>query len=267
MPTGNNNTGFWAMLKGQINEVNKQSEAKNKDSKSNNKDKDKKDSSASTETTTSNKNKDLTSAVNAAGEIKYDGKVMSDSKGEYTDHTLFQGLKIFTAIGAGSNFGGGDGSWYSCVEQMGKWYEANIHTYQGRHGTSGSKTGRQNYQCPLINGTVQDDCSSFVRACLQLYGLACPVITTAAMQPGSPYDKLVQGAGFKYFSGNFHPEDLQPGDIVCGGPATHTEIYAGNRKSWGWGNVHDGIEGRQPMPSGFCGMDKRGGYIHMWRKI
>ena len=62
------------------------------------------------------------------------------------------------------------------------------------------------------------------------------------------------------------PWNLKEGDMICGKGSTHTEIYAGDNKSWSWGSIHDGFNGRSGMPSNFCNINKRGGYIHCWRK-
>lgn len=190
---------------------------------------------------------------------------LTDSNGKkYTKDNLLTGIVRFSFFGGGG-FSGAGGPWYDCVQQMGKWYEANIHTYQG--STARPRAGRKTYFCNLINGNVQDDCSSFVRACLQLFGVNCPEISTATMQEGSAFMKLMSESGFQHTLGTFTPDNLQPGDIICGKAATHTEIYAGDRKSWGWGNIHDGVNGRPGMPCGFCRIDSKGGYIHCWRKI
>lgn len=156
-----------------------------------------------------------------------------------------------------------DGSWWDCVKKMGKWYETNVHTYQGTRAKP--RTGRKTYKCPLINGNVEDDCSAFVKACLYFFGLkdiGKMHIATATMQPGSAFDKLLRNNGFKCIPYSF--DALQPGDIICGGPATHTEIYAGNRKSYSWGNVHDGTDKFQGMPCGFAKSIK---YKHIWRYV
>jgi len=59
--------------------------------------------------------------------------------------------------------------WVNCVKEMGSWYEKNIHTY---HGTLNSpRKGPTNYYCDLTNTNVRDDCSGFVCACLQRFGV------------------------------------------------------------------------------------------------
>lgn len=208
--------------------------------------------------------------------LEYEKKLQQESQQSsveiFEDENNIQYTKqkpIESIIGMfnGSMFGFGsvNGSWLSAVEQMGKWYESNMHTYQtGTDGRAHSAKGW--FQCPLINGKVADDCSGFVQACLKYFGIDCPVVTTAIMQSGSQFDKLLQNNGFKYMCGLFDPSNLIPGDIICGGPSTHTEIYAGDKKSWSWGTIHDGLNGHAGMPCGFCNLNKRGGYINCWRK-
>ena len=188
---------------------------------------------------------------------------LTDSQGrKYTKDNLITGISRFTVFGGFFGVGAG-GPWYNCVQQMGKWYEANIHTYQGT--TSKPRKGKCWYDCPLVNGKVADDCSGFVQACLLLFGVKCPSISTSTMQDSS-FMKLMEGAGFIHLSGNWNTTNAQPGDILCGKSSTHTEIYAGGGRSWSWGNIHDNQNGHSGMPCGFCKMDSRGGYIHCWRK-
>ena len=190
-------------------------------------------------------------------------EVFEDQDGrQYTKQRFFEGL---IAMYDGSMFGGSvNGNWLGAIEQMGKWYEQNIHTYQGK--TQKPWAGKHWYMCPLINEKVADDCSGFVQACLKLFGIDCPIIATALMQEGSVFMKLMENSGFTHYSGTFGPGNLQAGDIICGGASTHTEIYAGEGKSWSWGSIHDGQNGHSGMPANFCKMDSRGGYIHCWRK-
>lgn len=179
---------------------------------------------------------------------------------KFTKQKLFESL---IGMFNGTMFGMGmiNGNWMSAVEEMGKWYESNIHTYQG--GTSGHASGSKKwYMCPLVNNTVADDCSGFVQACLMYYGIQCPSITTATMQQ-TQFINMMENAGFTHYIGLFDQNNLQPGDIICGSGSSHTEIYAGNGKSWAWGNIHDGQNGHTGMP---CYFYKRH-YTHCWRKI
>jgi len=213
---------------------------------------------------------------------EYAGALFEDSDGKrYTKHNLTDSIKIFTTIVQDGPLGyngtfdddwdpskvGDIGPWWDCVCKMGKWYEQNIHTYQGTKGNEPLK-GKVWYDCPLINSKVADDCSGFVQACLRLHGVNCPSIATATMQEQS-FMKLMKDAGFVHLP--YSRENLKPGDIVCGKASTHTEIFAGEGgskgKSFSWGNIHDGKTARkctnpQGMPCGFYPM----GYIHIWRK-
>ena len=152
--------------------------------------------------------------------------------------------------------------WKDAYTKMGKWYEANIHTYQGRPG---NKRGRLKYECNLIGGgDVCDDCSAFVKACLQLFkkvpGIDDIGVTTASMQPGGAFDKALLASGFKRYG--YDRNTICEGDIICGGPKTHTEIYAGNGESYSWGSVHDGKDyGHQGMPCRLANTQ----FIWVWR--
>ena len=159
---------------------------------------------------------------------------------------------------------GGDGTWLSCVQQMGAWYKDHIHTYQT--GTDNHAHGAKGwFSCPLLNGEkVADDCSGYVQACLRLFGVNCPSITTSVMQSAN-FMKIMADAGFNHFFGQFDKTNLQPGDIICGRASTHTEIYAGDGHSWSWGSIHDGLNGHKGMPAPFCSIARKGGYVHCWR--
>ena len=185
---------------------------------------------------------------------------------KHEDNTgTFNNCSLFVSLSTCVKFGMTNGKWLDCVEKMGKWYETNIHTYQGCTGP-GSK-GKHWYDCSLVNTKVADDCSGFVQACLLLFGVKCPSISTAVMQ-NDGFMKMMTDAGFEHISGKWTIENAKPGDILCGRGGTHTEIYAGEKESWSWGNVHDKIGPRshgQGMPCKFCQIDSRGGYVHCWR--
>ena len=154
-----------------------------------------------------------------------------------------------------------DGTWWDCVEKMGKWYETNVHTYQGTRAKP--RTGRKKYMCPLINRNVEDDCSSFVKSCLIFFGVPGMEkihVSTATMQPGSKFDNLLRENGWKCLPYSY--EKLEKGDIICGGAATHTEIWVGNNKVYSWGNVHDGTGKFSGLP---CSFARSIDYKHIWR--
>lgn len=138
------------------------------------------------------------------------------------------------------------GKWPESCDAMAKWYEQNVHTYQGSI-VKKPRPGRKNYECPLVtDGPVQDDCSAFVSACLRAFGL-----TGFGNQSSYSFthsqaiaDKLAQ-AGFKKMA--FSREALTPYDIVTVNIPNshhHVEIYLGEingrKKAYGWGSVHDG---------------------------
>lgn len=191
--------------------------------------------------------------------------VYEDEHGiQYTKQRL---IECIVSMGTGGMMGVGgiNGNWYFAVQQMGKWYEANIHTYQT--GTTGKAMGKKGwFMCPLIGDKVADDCSGFVQACLKLFGVNCPPICTADMQ-NEKFMNMMQTAGFTHYSGQFDKSNTQPGDILCGRAATHTEIMGDGGKVWSWGNIHDGQNGHSGLPCGFANISSKGGYIHCWRKI
>lgn len=147
-----------------------------------------------------------------------------------------------------NNFSYGDTStWRGAVDQMKAWYESNIHTYQKKWSI----------ECPLINGNVRDDCSGFVNACLCLYGTPTYNTSSGTNAPASYY--MMQNDYAEKISSSFiripySKEDLQPYDIIVGNAVNgnqhgHTEIYAGDRKSFSWGRVHDLDAGGMPSPT------------------
>lgn len=133
--------------------------------------------------------------------------------------------------------------WLECVEGIGKWYQNNIHTYVGAPSTDKTRTGRKYYDCPLIgNSSVADDCSSFVTACLRAFGIGeldklWP--NTSSMQPGGEFARIITQHGFIQLP--YNENEIKKGDIIIGGASSHTEIYWGDKKSFGWGNIHDNL--------------------------
>ena len=147
----------------------------------------------------------------------------------------------------GPNMGGGGdtSAWRNAVDQMKTWYETNIHTYQ--------KVWKE--KCPLLGGGyVRDDCSGFVNACLCLYGLPTYDCKTGAEAPASymmmqdDYAAKISSAFVRlpYSESALQPYDIMVGNAVNGNKRGHTEIYAGDRKSFSWGNVHDLKKGGMP---------------------
>lgn len=151
--------------------------------------------------------------------------------------TLLSGLPSL------QNFGN-NSSWINAVQSMGKWYEANIHTYH--------LTGIP-YKCPLTNGEVYDNCSGYVSACLQYFGTfkVGERFPSAEFTTSSKVADKLEAGGFKKL--DYSWDIVQPYDIVsyCG----HVEILAeksNHPKSWGWGAIHDNNyngDGKYGMPA------------------
>ena len=137
---------------------------------------------------------------------------------------------------------GDNSSWAKAVQSMGKWYEANIHTYQRNQPPSKGSGNRRYYDCPLINGKVGDDCSGYVSACLQYFGTLKKGLAFASKEYtySSNVASLLKSGGFTKLKYSW--DIVQPYDIISG--PGHVEILAEKgdtkAKSWGWGSVHDG---------------------------
>ena len=201
-------------------------------------------------------------------------ELYTDSNGiQYTKQRLFESIYYFNS-NMFCGLGGYPGSWIAAVEKMGEWYETNIHTYQHSKSASDPIKGKKMYVCPLLtrtNNNVADDCSGFVKACIQYFGIKeidHIWVTTSAMQPGSEFDKVLRNNGFQYMI--YSKEVRKVGDIMCGGPGSHTEIYAGTfggkHRSYSWGNIHDGISTRkQKFPQGMPCATYEMNYKHIWR--
>ena len=157
------------------------------------------------------------------------------------------GLGNFPTGGSFTDSGGDTSAWCSAVDQMKSWYESNIHTYQKLWSI----------ECPLINGHVRDDCSGFVNACLCLYGTPTYDTSSGKNAPASYYmmqDDYAAKISSSFIRIPYSKEDLQPYDIIVGNAVDgnqhgHTEIYAGDRKSFSWGNIHDLDAGGMPSPT------------------
>jgi hypothetical protein len=133
-------------------------------------------------------------------------------------------------------------------EALGKWYIANVPTYQSKTSGKGSGT-RTFYACDLLysikNGaTVGDDCTGFAAAYASLVaGTWIPVSWSGAMYSG---DSNFINAGWKYYkiSEIGGVSGLLPGDIlVCNNGVDskslghHAEVYLGPSSSFGWGKI------------------------------
>lgn len=148
--------------------------------------------------------------------------------------------------------GQGFARWQQAVMQMGKWYEANVHSYNNYRVKKGD--GIRTYNHPQAGG-VTSDCIGYVIACLKYFGcnayLYGSVCANAESAKASSSGRAMMNAGFTILP--FSTATAQPFDIMVryhptGKSNGHAEIYAGNQKSWSWGNIHDGINGRKGMP-------------------
>ena len=136
---------------------------------------------------------------------------------------------------------GRNSNWAKAVQTMGKWYERKVHTYQKNTPPSKGSGSRKGYDCDLIGGNVYDDCSGYVSACLQYFG-----IFDKSFVPVAAGFTTDSGVASKLEKGNFKKmpyswDTVQPYDIIS--YCDHVEVLAekGNTpKSWGWGSVHDG---------------------------
>ena len=163
-------------------------------------------------------------------------------------------------------------SWAKAVESMGKWYESNVYTYQQTPQTRPNPqrgTGnRKYYNCSLVNGTVADDCSGFVSACLQYFGVFKSGNNGGVSPSSSAFASkdLLLKKGFKSFK--FDKGAVKPYDIVA--KKGHVEIIANEKaytengtKSWSWGSVHNGKNGNSPMPA----PTSKDEYTVIWRYV
>lgn len=164
---------------------------------------------------------------------------------------------IFGSVGGGMGMGMGmalgASSWSDAVEKMARWYEVNIHNYS--QGRAQDPTPTWTF-CPLINQKVRHDCSGYVTSCMKLYGIPWTHNTMASVRAetfNQSDSELIKSYGFTYYNSPSLAATkayVQPWDIMVG--VGHTEIYAGNNKSWTWGKCHDLAHGG--MPSGTAWM-------------
>lgn len=176
------------------------------------------------------------------------------------------------------------GDWAQAVYAMGKWYELNIHTYQGT--TKKPRKGRTYYDCSLFPSGprgVGDDCTGFCWACIQYYWdlmheqdpencnqetydeimeLTWGPASAAWGHPDGSWPDKMAKYGFEvinYSLDSLQPFDMVMGSVDAGADHGHGEIYVGTiggkRKAFAWGNIHDGQDGHQGMPCGFANFD------------
>ena len=143
-------------------------------------------------------------------------------------------------------------TWPEAVQKMGAWYQQNVHVYKADAVTYGS--------CSLLGGQgTRYDCTGFVAACLQYFGILPKkfwISSEMGADPNGIFAKKCAAGGFKIMQYSYN--NLQPYDIVTvfegrsKGQQHHAEIYAGKQNgrdiAYGWGNVHDGQNGHAGMP-------------------
>jgi predicted chitinase len=132
---------------------------------------------------------------------------------------------------------GGGGKWSEAVRTMAAWYLGP--PINGKYDQSSM------FDCPLTPGRkVRSDCSGFVTACLWLYGLDIPLMTTSAFADrNSPVGHALTAAGFTY--NRFDDSSLQPFAICVTGGHGHVTIVGEDfsKKSW---NCYDFGSDRGP---------------------
>jgi hypothetical protein len=189
---------------------------------------------------------------------------------------LYMNISPFEAL---SLFGGLLLSWPDVVKYVGKWYEENIHTYQGDKGGTDLNAMKNDFKHPEFEDIidhVRDDCTGFINACVMFYicvmGVADELSEksieilkkwkdwgpnsfgwhTISNKADDVYTLMTE-LGFEEIKYKY--EILQPFDIICGNKQSvsdfhHGEIYAGDDngtpKSWSWGSVHDKEHGGMP---------------------
>lgn len=220
------------------------------------------------------------------------GKITTINNKKSIDLSVAESIKIF-----GISFI----SWPDTVKFIGRWYEENIHTYQGGPPTDLSKC-IYDFNFGFIK-TIRDDCSGFVTCCLLVYILINDILkdinsfenngelktTLEKIVEWSPssaiwdtiqnktsdsenFKKLMEFIGFeeiKYDFSIIQPFDIIAGnDVINNGKFHHVEIYAGKKNnkhfSWAWGSVHDKDHGG--MPAKFVKPeDNQNAYKTIWR--
>ena len=120
--------------------------------------------------------------------------------------------------------------------------------------------GIRDHNHPTV-GNVAADCVGYVKACLKLFGsnAGSGWYGESAGKKLEDYKetkavKTLISEGFTAL--DFSLDTVQPFDIVVRYHKTknargHTEIYAGNKKSYTWGNIHDKASGGMPSDSSF----------------
>ena len=168
----------------------------------------------------------------------------------------------FGGLGGGGTFST-NSNWAKSVQIMGKAYENNIHTYQSSNPGNKGTGKRKQYQVEGIN--VYDDCSGYVSACLTKFGaFKNEVPSSRGFVGDSNIASILEKNKFQKMPYSWN--DVQPYDIIAYNG--HVEILAekgDSPKSWGWGSVHDGQNGRSGMPAKTGNKPKGNTYTTIWR--
>ena len=160
--------------------------------------------------------------------------------------------------GGGTVNGVGFEKWKNAVTEMAKWYEENVHGYNNYKVKRGD--GIRDHKHPTV-GNVAADCVGYVKACLKLFGSQSGSGWYGS-SAGKKLEEYKEGKDVKtlisegFTALDFSKSAAQPFDILVRYHKTknargHTEIYAGNNKSYSWGNIHDKASGGMPSDASF----------------
>lgn len=167
--------------------------------------------------------------------------------------------KDCSTVGSALSGLGGSSKWAKAVQIMGKWYEKNV-----------SKYGTTTTNCPLIGGSVRNDCSGYVSACLQYMGVfdKKTIPSSAGFTNGQKIAQILEKGGFRKLKYSWAA--VEPYDIISyrNSGEGHVEILAekgASPKSWGWGSVHDCKGKNACMPANTGDKPKGNTYTTIWR--
>lgn len=167
--------------------------------------------------------------------------------------------KDCSTVGSALSGLGGSSKWAKAVQIMGKWYEKNV-----------SKYGTTTTPCTLIGGSVRNDCSGYVSACLQYMGVfdKGKITNSGGFTNDQKIAQILEKGGFRKLKYSWAA--VEPYDIISyrNGDKGHVEILAekgDSPKSWGWGSVHDCKGKHACMPANTGDKPKGNTYTTIWR--
>ena len=167
--------------------------------------------------------------------------------------------KDCSTVGSALSGLGGSSKWAKAVQIMGKWYEKNVIKY-----------GATTTNCPLIGGSVRNDCSGYVSACLQYMGVfdKKTIPSSAGFTNDQKIAQILEKGGFRKLKYSWAA--VEPYDIISyrNSGEGHVEILAekgASPKSWGWGSVHDCQGKHACMPANTGDKPKGNTYTTIWR--